>query len=563
MPIELSLATAPYEYDAAGDGLITARYSHPGFGFGYDQNRRVVLDPHTPRLTPSGTGLVTVPILRGGGRSFRLRPDSVTVSVRLDQIDEATAKALWQLWKADRPVMFSPWFDPSTYWMTNFTAISPSGNIATIGEAPTITRRHNGDYWPSPWSGGSGYLVGSAVPDQHLKLTEGMIGHAAMIHGRRENIFSANTWAISGGSGHVRTDSVGGYGNNPNSIGVHVWLNTGSALYVATGIPAMVASRSYVYSIWARGQGNVKLQAIHNTGGTTVNGTVVALESDRWQQISVSWFQVGTSITLNFLPHSEEAMFNATGQQLEIDSFLSNPVPWHPCPSYQNISQALPAAADVIKIPGGDPFNSGGGYTIACWVKRTEADPANPSADRRYMFSATDTDLFFAHTAGNAVTLRLINSSNTRTLPDASNTWEQFVFVREYEPINGFHYQRIYHNGIFLGGSGATNANVAREPDFNAGIYVGSSAGLATTQWGLDWPMDRFRIDQRAWSAADVLNDYDTLRAPAMRAFLAETEGRLFRFSQIPRGFQAGVFTDYSEGELVLQQESALDVAAI
>lgn len=536
------LVSSPYNIDTGGNGLIDERRIWPHGGLGYEY-AEADLGAHVPVIGGFTTGVVSDDLLRSGQlRAFRINPDRIGLAVNLDYLTGSAIRDLYRVWQLGKPVAFTPWWDQWTLWCSTFGQLEPGAGIAEIGSnlATNITPRlAGGDLYTARYDHqDKGWLTRLAVGEK-VKLVPGMIGNAILLERKATNRAAANPSWSTGGNAFVRTADDGNNDMGHTKFFYSDGGATATASLTQTGLTNGVRYTAYV---WAKGTGQLRI-----IGGST-NGTMVTLSPNKWQLVWVTWTSSGTSQTITLAPNIGSGVgCLATFTSLQVEEG-DTPT------SYMDPAITPPTQADELKIPTGQLGRSVD-LTIAMWVRRTYS----PAGAFKYLWSSNDggVDAYIRQSTTNIIEVNLINTlMATTNLGAPTGAWEQIVVTRAFNTSNQRLESAVYHNGV-LKVSASTSPPVSsyQVSTFPNGMWIGSDRGLVSpNNYGWDQPIDRFRVDGRAWTLQDVEDDYELHRRDAIRGFLAHTQGRLFRFTNVPQRFRAGIHPDAMMGTLQLEQ---------
>jgi len=542
--IKFKLVTAPYLKDS-GAGVIDERQIWPNGGAGYEYVEADV-GSEPPRITRFNSGVVSVPILRSGqARSFRTGPDEIGMVISSKRWSGSTLAQLFKLWQLGKPVAFTPWWDQFTVWCSTFGSLDPGCGVTEIGQnsAATIIPRAPGyDYYPSRFDKDDiGWIMPLGTTDL-AKFVPGMIGNAILLESKTRNLMALNPTTSPFGAPILTSVNPG---NTEVCTFKTVFMPSGNHL-VTTFVSGLTIGVQYVQSIWARGAGTIALVL---SGGSA--GAYVTLSPGKYMRVWQQFTATATSHTL-YITHdqgtSTGAMFSFGCWQLEAGDYPS---------SYMHPS-ANPSVPDVLNVAS--PIGRSPDLTIATWVRRT----FDPVSNYRYLWSSSDVGVDYFSLIGPGPTLGTSMDGfipTTYSIPAATNSWEQFVFTREYVGAPTYQVRfTVYRNGALLGAVNrpATASSLTKFP----GMWIGSDYAITGPKYlGLQMPMDRFRIDSRAWTLQDVENDYVTFKDAGVRAFLSQTAGRLFQITTIPGSFGANVDPSAMMGSVQLEQVGTIPPA--
>jgi hypothetical protein len=370
-----------------------------------------------------------------------------------------------------------------------------------------------------------------------------MVGKAILLHRRSEQLVTQSVWTANGGA-----VVVSGGESNSNQTGGQLCFMDGSGSHFLSNTNMNTATNGERYTAWVDvcGSGQVLLRVLHNSGGTTVNSAVKTLDGT-WQRVEVSWTQVGTSVELRMLQNSSiSAYFHSATQQVQ-----------RAHRSGSNLSPiALLALPDALRVT--NPVHTGRGFTISLWYYKTTGSAVSDSVFFASWKQVGSNDGYFgARTDENSQAWRYHvrfghnSTEHTWNSTAAVDTWVHLVL--RVDAASGGLRSQVYENGALLG------SNVLALPDhlpLLSQLWIGSDSGQdSPSGFGLDVPLDSFRVDQRAWSAAEILTEYEMKSDASIRALLAMTSGRLFRIAGVPKGFR-GPFQAEFVGDLLLEEVS-------
>lgn len=529
MSWELKLQSAPVpEFSSTTPGLIEARVANPG---DYAQGGSVSLGRFVPQIPTSDQDLILIPMPGGRSRVVRDSPGRVRIQVNVDYWTPSQWEAFHRLYSSGDLVCFSPNFDQYTVFSSSFAG-HESGNVAEVGKT-TYTGRINGwEVFPSYSHGGDGLAVNAA--NTSPKLTRGMMGKAIILHGANQNYIPAvTTWSGAGGA-VVTVDAA--QGNNPVTASQQAHLDATGTQYLTRPTSTLSNGVRYAASIWAKGSGVVFMRATHNSGGTDEDGAQVTL-SDTWQRVWVSWTQVGTSCTLTVRQYG----LNEASMSLTTTACSKG---YYPEEGTLAAFASVGTPCDDLEVQADMPTTEG--LTFCIWYY-----PRSTFASSRYFFSANH--------GGQNVSMRLYNNTYTAFIAESSgiaktgvhtlDAWNQIVLTMK-GGSGGIVYE-LFLNGASIG----TQARVPTNAPAITAISIGGGQGLATPSYdGFPWPIDSFRLDSRAWTAQDALDDYEIRQDDGVREFLSWAQGRYFRIAQAPGAFGGKIATSRITGQLVLDQ---------
>lgn len=539
------LVTAPQaEFDSANPGLVNRRTMW-GNKFGFDESMEILLGPDAPFIPEVGAvrdrSLVSSR-LRGPARVARPLNSLKRIRIQVEAWTGVEWAVLDKIMATQRLVAFHPVWDKWTWWASSFGNPENDQGLAEVGDTPVsgYVKRARRESVPSRW--GTGALVEETtnqVPGV-VKLVPGLIGHAILLESGGQNYANtAQHWGTPTGPGEQENASDG-----PASSITSDYLRIPAGEKSVFPATSSRPSGDYAGSCWVRGQGTVFLQAF--TGVGTFTGDEVVL-TDEWQFIEVSWTQGSPSIVAaEIVEHTttDEAMVHVSAPQVEDGLFPTS------------IMQAGIGLknADELKIT--DSLNSGAGLTFLFWYKTGHATHLQDI----FFLSWEDggADRYIRKNGVNYQT-NIGGTSVTGISSIGNNVWTQLAVVFRMLPATGPAVQ-VYENGK-LKSTGIQTALTF--PVADAGLYVGSDRGLGTpANLGLNLPLDSVRIDSRAWSTQELLDDYEMRTDAGVAAFLAHTAGRLFRVGSVPKGFR-GPFTDQVIGDLVLEEVSHIPAGLV
>ena len=553
------LVSSPVDqYSATIPGVVTGRrmIGQPGYvsiGVGDDF-------PFIPQFNMKDDTIV-IPIQDGPDRSFLRKRPQLTLSFNMEGWTSAQMDSLRKAMQSQRLLHLSPNFDDSTVVSASFANIERQGGVAEVG--------YNGlDSYLSRLTGLTtidacrsyerdlDLLMETkssrdSIATQEPKFVPGYVGKAILIESATEQLVKLDaSWAVVAGAlvGPALSS------NHPTYPGQVFFCDAGGSQMLdipTSGINAATAAKDYCAWVDVKGSGSVALRATHNSGGTPVTGTQVILTS-QWQRVSVNWLQVGTTIGLKLIPglngasgqvaNTQVQRANVTGSCLPATALLSN------CDALKMI--------DGTVIPAVTPL---AGFTVNVWCLRIPGQTT--SNDTAYFATWNDgstNDGYFAtrkdeNSKNWKYHARLCHASadisyNSASTPAATGSWTMVTLV--VQGSAGALSVTMYENGASIGSSTFTPTGVGKVQV----LYVGSDIALASPlKTGLNCPLDSIRVDARAWSAAEVLNEYTMKSDAGIRRLLALMSGRRFRITSAPSEF-VGPFTDSFSGTLRLEE---------
>jgi len=536
MSWSLKLQTAPEDVlDTTTPGLVVARKLRGALGKGMELD----LGDMIPRVQAPQQPLVKVPLMDGNARTFRRGPDRVRVSVKVDEWTPSDWEQFRRMVGSGKLFTFTPGYSIADFWASSFAGIDAGGGMAEVGDsqAGSYVGRVADEVHMSEATQLEGLVkaTGTAAP----KLVRGMIGRAIMLERKNEQLVTGQAWsAQSGAVAHVAGDS-----NHPDTDGKSIYIPGGGGYVENTGVGTATASQEYVAFIDIKGGGVAILQAVHNTGGTVVSGSSVSLGGG-WERLSVAWTQVGTAIELRVASTGAGCIAHLGNVNVQRGKTVDN------YRSHMPDTTALTSAADQLQVIASDHLPGAEGMTILAWLLM----PQDNREDVGYLFS-------YAQTGGKSggayisavndlnASIGLASNTHTVALAATPGDWVQVAIV--FKSAAGGASIQFYEDGAALG---SADLVVPDHVPRGSSWHIGSDEALAAPSgFGLDTPLDNFRIISKALTAAEVLNDYDLRTQLGVRAFLTWTQGRYFEVTGGPPGFR-GPFTDSIVGDLELTQ---------
>ena len=539
--IKFKLVSAPFQADTAVGGLIDERQIWANGGEGYEY-AEVDLGAESPRITGFTSGTRYSAMLRTGtARSFRLKPDRIGLSITSKRWAEPATHDIYKLWQTGKPIAFTPWWDQYTLFCATFGQVDIDAGIVEIGDndAAYLTPRlaTGGDYPTSRYDKNDVGWLRQLASGEKAKLVPGMIGNAIILEAARTNLAVKTPVWTDAGDNFTQTADDG------NVASLQSWF-----LYGPAGGPdgstspltGLTPASEHVISVWIKGTGEFSIGVVGH------GSTEYTLDPDKW----IRAFH-------KFTPDNpgEDAFVGGDvgGANPCMGTFSCLQVELGDTPtSYMDPDITPPTTPDSLKI--NSALGRSAEMTIVVWLRRD----VPPSGNFKYLMSANDTaDYHILIGTSNAISFNLINSIGvTAGLGAPTGAWEQIVVTRRLKS-DGSVEAVCYHNGAELATASVAAASVDAQTisTFPNGMYIGSDLGLTSpNNYGLDMPLDRFRVDGRAWTLQDVEDDYELLRRDGIRAFLAHTAGRYFRFTNVPGGFYANVNPDALAGAIQLEQ---------
>jgi hypothetical protein len=294
-------------------------------------------------------------------------------------------------------------------------------------------------------------------------------------------------------------------------------------------------SGDFIASCYVRGDGKIKINFQGFDG--TIQSPEVTLTA-AWQKVEVPMTTTAAGVTQISAVEStatDVALLHISAPMIEDGLYAT---------SYLQAGLGAGVADKLFindQIPG-----AGGGMMFIFWYK------ALPVRDDTVYFASWrdgSSNRYIRMRNGAYET----NIAGTVFNPSSSATpgeWTQIIFRLEITAGTAFKI-RAFENGAGIGGG---TQSAPSGPIGDAGIYIGSDLGLGSPgDIGLNTPLDACRIEMRAWTDQEILDDYTMRTDPGIQAFLQQTAGRLFQITGVPSGFR-GPFTDEIVGDITLEE---------
>lgn len=500
------------------------------------------LEPFALSVEEDEPNGVEVPVYGGDPRFYPWGRPRRRLAVDLSALDINQLRQLYRLLASGRALSVGAWHDDTTLWMSRFGGQAQDGElfvgVAEVGDcaAGQVVRRSTFDYSPTP---AAGFNVMHTTPadaatNPRPKIVGGMVGTAISLGGARRNLagtrmasgttpaftkFGGTVGGVNAGLRHNLVKAAPGEAYNIP------WVTTyNDGIEIPSS--AVTAGTTYTWSLYARGSGDILLAALN---GFSVVAQAPATLTDDWQRFTVTFTAQGGQTAVRFRVYSSAggASIQVSAAQLEVGNG----------PTDYLDTGTNAATPDAVVIRETLPAS---GFTMVFWLRHVSNN------DIRMLFStylgaAGDV---LAYLFQDTVTFQVGSTTTTRALPAGQGgQWMQLVLTfGGATSLGGSTTARIqvYANGQQLGGNvfGA-GLNLYPAASTVHTTYLGSDAGSAAPAgYGLNTELDRFRLDGRIWTAAEVAADYRRLTDPGICGLLELVEGRYFRagLGWAPRG---------------------------
>lgn len=513
--------------------------------------------PEQLEFLPEDWGVVEVPLLGGRTKTYRVGPHRKRLRLRLGGLSAADVVKLDWMLRSGRPWAVGAWFDSSTHWMSHFGGLGTENSsfegLGEVGDTDfdQVVRRDSGasyaEYLPSPLAGENQLrqLGLNSLGHKRPKIVPGMIGSAIQldpirsggnIAAARKNQGGTNIWSVTGGGAlnqrHFSTSVPLGAGNS-NHVNLPKASGSPAADYVETGTQTVTNGLGSVASVWARGSGSIRL-GWFEAGTLKTETSAVTLTHD-WQRVVLYFTPTAGTGTLRVYSGSTTAGALAQLAMCQIEkgdtysSFMDH--------------ATTHTVSDAVYIS--DVLNTSAGFTMVWWVK-WRYDGETKCLFSLVMSGGSDVwaellwpgpkARFYYNGSGNYVEQDLSGQG----LVDGQ--WVQLALV-VLNGGNGGTGPRLtalwYCNGSQLTSQDVASAQGFYPGTSNSGIYLGADAGRGVPLGkALCMPLDAFRLDERPWTAAEVLEDYQLRTDPGVQSVLAQLQGRYFRpsINRAPHG---------------------------
>ncbi len=566
---------APIE---TADGRLVARkvgvqssLHGPAFG----EQEGVTLGRNRFSIVQPTRNVIDLPGVSGLAQHLSLGRPKVTVRVDLACLSPAETRSIHSMLRSGRPWALGAWYDEYTQAMSTFAGLDQRlGGILQVGPCSNsqIRRRDShvsspetGDWWEHPTAGANA-LVGGLTDSRGRtipKLVPGMIGSAYLFERggivNLANKASGSWWnSVQPGGTYLFTGSRTPHplGHNPAAFIDHASIaaQTGTATYPSgtylDGVnqTGLTIGDRYQLSVLMRGAGRGTL-LWHDASDEDM---VDFVADGDWRWYSLEFVPAATSGVVRI--HSGDVA-GKHALNLEIAHVQIVKADYR-CSLMDYAAAQSPAVNDAIRIvqPIDWPV-----FTFAAYIRFHNTDIAKPllfyrpdnNADKRFSLSYRGDDLQLEDVAGTTTI------STDALAGIAEGAWAQVVLVRDcgsdLRVRNNF-----YVNGVLKSSSnnGERQGPLLSNANADDYFYVGGDYGLdqANGQGSLQGPMDRFRLDTRAWTAAEVKADYDLHSHSGTIPFLQMVEGRFFAPSPSLEPFSNQV--DLYKGFLLLEEVS-------
>lgn len=508
-------------------------------------------------FTVRGSNAVEIESRRMDGNStlFQLGRPKISIGISLQHVASSSLASLFALLRSGRPVSVASWYDTSTHWMSHFGGVNARNGwgIAQVGyNASNMTTRRDlnasltGDWTPHPYAGSNFLRWTLGGP----KIVPGMIGGALLCESPRWNraqrripTVASPIFSVGVGSPQTIVSTVREHPLLTQGAGgvQLLWLpfaaGSITSQYVETQVESFVQPGSaHVATIWARGSGLMHSAFYQSTTsmGSRSNMTL----SDEWQPFTIPFTPTATTGKLRV---AGAGLVEVAALQIELGnggtSFMDYTIPATDPDHVRFVDSPSPA-----------------GMTIAVWFKHRN------DADTKYLFSMSGGGLtnYGLSISGATVTFNWSSSSASVGTSLVDGEWSQVVVVVEGGASSSavptkF---RLYVNGALVN-SGEISYPV-QIPSGTAEniVYVGSGKGAGVSV-GANMPIDAFRVDERAWTAQEISDDYSMRTDAGLRDFLRQVQGRYFK-ADLSAAPVAGVYADALDGDLVLREIETL-----
>lgn len=553
MSWEHRLALKPYVF--ASGATLAKRQGYEDYAY----SNGVGIGAAAFHLRPERAVEVENARMDGNAVLYQVGRPKKQLSIDLSHVSALKLATVWAMLRAGRALAVGAWFDDSTHWMSHFGGVDARAGygVAQIGyNASTMCVRRDAaaaDYIQHPYAGANVLLNRSNSPYVSPKIVPGMIGGALLCETNRFNravrrvaTVALPIFSVVGSAQTVVTSVL-------DSCLVSLTANTQILYLPYTGVAAsthyaksvtetgVLTGNANTVTVWARGSGSFQMAWYQSTTQVAISGSLLLTED--WQPYSLTFTPSTTGEVRLFCDvtgGSGSAQVQVACYQIEDGaggtSFMDYTSPG--------------TNADCIQITD-SPAPTG--LTYAAWFKYRNDN------DVKYLFSMGSTGgNYYLTIQGTTVTFNFGAASLSGTLSGAlAGTWVQLVLTigggaSSIVPARA----ALYANGALLN---SADANVPLQVPSGVSentLYLGSSRALGSGL-GFNMPLDAFRVDERVWTAAEVLDDW-TLRSDAgMQTFLSQVQGRYFK-AEVTANPAAGVFTDVHDGDISLREIETL-----
>lgn len=495
----------------------------------------------------------------GNAVLYQLGRPKKQLTIDLAHVSAAKLATVLAMLRAGRPLAVGAWFDKSTHWMSHFGGVDARRGygVAEVGyNASTMCVRRDlaaADYSAHPYAGSNVLLNLSNSPYVTPKIVPGMIGGALLCESIRYNrairrvaTVGSPIFSVVGSAQTVVTSVLDSCLPSLTAYTQILYLPYSGAAAASHHVKSVtetnvLTGNANTVTVWARGSGSFQMAWYQSTTQIAITGSL--LLTDDWQPFSLTFTPTTTGevrLFCDITGGSGSAQVQVACYQIEDGAGGT---------SFMNYTSGG-ANADCIQISDAPAPT---GLTFAAWFKYRNDN------DLKYLFSMGGTGgNYYLTIQGTTVTFNYGASTLAGTISAGlAGTWVQLVLTigggaSTLVPAAG----RLYVNGVLSNGADIQYPVQVPSGSTENTIYLGSSRALGSGL-GLNMPLDCFRVDERVWTAAEVLDDY-TLRSDAgMQMFLSQVQGRYFK-ADMSSAPAAGVFTDVHDGDLSLREVETL-----
>lgn len=474
------------------------------------------------------------------GRERRIKRSTTgQLSLLTDWLDDANRKKILNM-HADRTlVCVGENYDENTVFL-----LHGGGLLPFIGERSAFTRATQATY-PDPDTG-----LLRAVASGDVRVVSGQAGRALLLEQAATNLFAysahatpSSFWTVSGSSSATLSwdttvkgpyDPTDPYWNAAHLDGVAKLAFPAGGTYpsdpgIDANDAAVSATTRIAGSIYVRGFGEIEIRL--RTGVVSVNTTkdtkTIQLTSE-WQRVRLNGITgVGdTKADLQILGN-EQGVCYFTGWQLEQSTLASALIQTAGSTATRNLddqtfSQAIPVESGSFGMWFYWPESSASGLTY------TLIEATGVSGSERFRLEYADaagTWYFYQDTSTPGLGAGLA----TGTVITRGQWHHVAVTWKESSTTDGTMDRVLYVNGTALswtlGGS-----STGWEPFFGTGFNIAKSAGGSSESTN-GFRLEELRIDRVAWSADQVMDQYNRLTSDDWLHVHRPHAGRKYRIA--------------------------------
>ena len=495
----------------------------------------------------------------GNAVLYQLGRPKKQLSIDLSHVSAAKLATVLAMLRSGRPLAVGAWYDDSTHWMSHFGGVDGrlGYGVAQVGyNASTMGVRRDlaaADYVQHPYAGANVLLRPATAPYVLPKIVPGMIGGALLCETNRFNravrrvaTVGAPIFSVVGSAQTVVTSVL-------DSCLVSLTAATQILYLPYTGVAAsthycksvtetgVLTGNANTVTVWARGSGSFQM-AWYQSGTQVAISNSLQLTDD-WQPFSLTFTPSTTGEVRLFCDvagGSGSAQMQVACYQIEDGAGGTSFMDYTSAGTNGDCLQIVDSPAPA-------------GLTYAAWFKYRNDN------DVKYLFSMSGTGgNYYLTVQGTTVTFNFGASSIQATISSAlAGTWVQLVLT-----IGGGATTLVPAVAkVYINGAQANQGDIQYPLQVPSGstdntLYLGSSRALGSGL-GFNMPLDSFRIDERPWTAAEVLDDYALRSDAGMQMFLSQVQGRYFK-ADLTSSPAAGVFTDVHDGDLSLREIETL-----